>query len=243
MIFFLLAVTATFHPAAPTVGDPITIEFRQPVALDQSTEYEIVSQQGTRVVVRTFQPRPFALSGRAGMTYFRNLHVPVRSVLKPNDALEPAPLKPPQIPPPPRLPWIATGITALVAALAWAAVVLLARRRSRALIIEPEVAPAERFRRAVQMLCDDARHPQRWAALADATRLFLASLSPHLGTELTTAEILPRLDHAHTAIVAEVLRQGDLEKFSPWGPLPRNFESVASGALMLIPPPVMEEAA
>jgi hypothetical protein len=244
MIVFLVALTATFHPPAPSVGDPITIEFRQqPVVLDPSSEYEIVSQEGSRVVVRTFQPRPFALSGRVGNVYFRNLHVPVRSVLRVNDPLDPAPLKPPQVPPAPRLPWIATGIAALVAALAWAVVVVAERRRDRARIVEPELAPAERFRRTVQTLCSDTRRAQRWAELADATRRFLASLSPHLGVELTTAELLPRLDAVHTAIVAEVLRQGDLEKFSPWGPQPRDFDGVANAALTLIPEPVVVEEA
>lgn len=241
MLVFLLALTATFHPAQPTVGDLITIDFKQPVTLDASPAYEIVSQRGTRVVVRTFEPRPFALSGVAGNIRFRNLNVPVRSVLKPKDPRDPAPLKPPQIPPAPRLPFVATGIAALIATAAWTAVILLARRRTRApLAAVPELDPADRFRLTVQSLRD---HPQRWAALANATRLFLASLSPHLGTELTTAEILPRLDAAHVPIVAGVLRQGDLEKFSPWGPIPRDFDAVAAGALTLIPPPAMEQAA
>ncbi len=236
-------VVATFHPAKPTVGDLITIDFRTPVVLDASPEYEIVSRRGTRVVVRTFKPEPFALSGRAGNVVFRNLKVPVRSVLKPKDTMEPAPLKPPHVPPAPRLPLIAIAIAAAAAIAAWAAVVILARRRARPVLVIPEVAPADRFRTTVQALRDDPRHPQRWAALADATRLFLSSLSPHLGTELTTAEILPRLDRDHVAAVAEVLRQGDLEKFSPWGALPHSFDAAAASVLNIIPVEAAEEAA
>ena len=46
---FLLALTATFHPPRPTVGDLITIDFAQPVALEASSDYEIVSQRGAHV--------------------------------------------------------------------------------------------------------------------------------------------------------------------------------------------------
>src|SRR5437660_4401603 len=79
------ALTAVFHPARPTVGDPIVIEFREPVVLDPSPQYEIVSTDGKRVVVRTFSAKPFALSGHAGQVKFRNLVVPVQSVLKAKD--------------------------------------------------------------------------------------------------------------------------------------------------------------
>src|SRR5436309_498700 len=91
-----LAVSATFHPLKPTVGDPITIEFRQPVTLDPSPSYELVSQAGGRVVVRTFEPRPLALSGTTGEVRFRNLVVPVRSVLQPSDSMQPSPLQAPR---------------------------------------------------------------------------------------------------------------------------------------------------
>src|SRR5207253_3066822 len=38
-IFFTL-FTATFRPAAPTVGDPIAIDFPAPVVLDKAPDYE-----------------------------------------------------------------------------------------------------------------------------------------------------------------------------------------------------------
>ena len=80
-VLLLAAVTATFQPARPTVGDRIVIEFRAPVVLDASQDYELVQQDGNFVVVRTFRPRPFALSGTIGNVRFRGLIVPVASVL------------------------------------------------------------------------------------------------------------------------------------------------------------------
>ena len=96
MIPILLLVTAMFRPPAPTVGDLITIDFQAPVRLDTSSQYEILSQRGRRVVIRTFEPRPFTISGRVGDVLFRNMVVPVHSVLRPRDSLAPAPLKPPK---------------------------------------------------------------------------------------------------------------------------------------------------
>ena len=61
MIPILLVVTATFRPPAPTVGDLITINFQQRVTLNKSPQYEIVSQRGSKVVIRTFEPRPFPI--------------------------------------------------------------------------------------------------------------------------------------------------------------------------------------
>lgn len=241
MIFLFLIVTATFRPAAPTVGDLITIDFARPVVLDRSTAYEIVSLNGTRVVVRTFDPKPFALSGVTGGVRFRNLEVPIRSVLQAKDKREPAPLRPPLHRPYPRQPFIAIAIAALAAAAAWVAVLLLAKRRPEAGAIEPMLAPADRFRMTVASLRADPAHSDRWATLADATRLFLSSLSPHLGVELTTSQLLPRVDARHIAVIAQVLRQGDLEKFSPWGPPLADFDALAEGALDLIPPPPEEE--
>lgn len=236
MIFALLLITATFRPAAPTVGDPIAIEFQQPVVLDFSPAYEIVSQQGRRVVVRTFQPRPFAISGRTGDVRFGNMTVPVRSVLKPKDDLQPAPLQPPRPVPYPRLPFQAIGVAAFLAAASWTAAYVLARRIKTRVAAATPVSPADRFRSAVSDLVQ-RKVPGRWAALADATRLFLASLSPHLGVELTTAQLLPRLDREAAPVVAQILSLGDLEKFSPWGAPPADFEKIAAAALDLIPPP------
>lgn len=232
MIPLLFAiVTATYQPAAPTVGDLITVTFPQPVALERSEEYELVSANGNRVVVRTFAPKPFALSGTMGDVHFRNLTVPVRSVLKPNDDLKAAPLVRPRSMPYPRAPWIAIGVAAVLAALAWLAVWWRAKQRVAPAV--PALPADVVFRRAVASL-----RPNDWAPLADATRVFLAATRPNLGTDLTTRELLRRCSDP---VVADVLRQGDLAKFSPWGAAPMDFAGVAARALALIP--VEEEKA
>ena len=237
MIFFFLVFTATFQPPRPTVGDLVTVEFQQPVVLDPSMAYEIVSQSGNRVVVRTFEPKPIALSGVSGGVRFRNLNVPIRSVLQPKDKLEPAPLQPPRQIPYPRAPFVAIGIAAVLAAVAWGVVLLVARSQvtghgSQVTFVDP----TEQFRQTIAAL-RAGRSPLRWAQLADATRIYLASLSPHLGIELTTSQLLPRVDAQHVAVIAQILRQGDLEKFSPWGPPSADFDTLAAGALELIPVP------
>ena len=229
MILAILAVvTATFQPATPTVGDPIAIEFATPVVLDASKDYEIVAREGKRVVVRTFAPRPFSMSGTAGAVRFRNLVVPVRSVLKPNDDLKPAPLVPPQGVTYPRKPFLAIGISALCALAAWAAVWRFFRKPVGVPVVS-ELPAEERFRRAVAVA---KTHPERWAALADATRAYLAATRPRLGPDLTTAELLPRLQEEQ-GIVSGILRQGDLEKFSVEGAEPDDFDRVAQRALEL----------
>ena len=224
MIPILLLVTATFRPPAPTVGDLITIDFQQPVTLDRSTQYEIVSQRGSRAVIRTFEPRPVAISGRVGNVLFRNMVVPVRSVLKPRDNLAPAPLKPPIAEPYPKLPFVLIAVAALLAIGAWVAVVVLDQPDEIPVPIAP---PAERFRSAVG-------RARTWSQLADAVREYIES------TTLTTSEVLAINS---SSIVAEILRQGDLEKFSPWGPRPGDFRSLANRALELIPEEREEMAA
>jgi hypothetical protein len=239
MIFLFLIVTATFRPATPTVGDLITIDFAKPVVLDASSSFEIVSQKGARVVVRTFEPKPLALSGVEGDVRFRNLVVPMQSVLKPQDKRDPAPLRPPVAIPYPRQPFVAIGIAALIAMGAWIAVIVLARRKEVAVSQAADADPADVFRSAVARL----RLDPSWSELADATRVYLSTLSPHLGVELTTSQLLPRVDAQHVAVIAQILRQGDLEKFSPWGAPPADFDTVAVRALDLIPVVIEEEAA
>lgn len=233
MILALLAlVTATFQPPAPKVGDLITIEFAAPVTLDASPEYEVVSRSGNRVVVRTFLPKPFALSGVTGNVRFRNLQVPVQSVLAPNDQLKPAPLVPPREVPYPRAPFFAIAIAALCALAAWLAVWRRSKRTAAVLPSQPLLAPEERFRRAVLALREDPSQSKRWAKLADETRAYLAATRPQLRSDLTTTELVPRLSE-HDRIVVDILRQGDREKFSPWGAESTDFDEVANQALEL----------
>jgi hypothetical protein len=230
MILAVLAlVSVTYSPAKPTVGDPITITFTAPAALAPSPDYEIVAQQGNRAVVRTFTPKPLVLSGTSGSTRFRNLVVPVYSVLKPNDDYKPAPLVTPQTIAYPRAPFIAIAVAALLAILAWTALWLRTRPRVRAAV--PLIPPEERFRRAVLAL-RERNDPQRWADLADATRAYLAMTRTQLGSDLTTTELLPRL-RGNETVVVDILRQGDLEKFSTSGAEPLDFDVVAERALEL----------
>jgi hypothetical protein len=231
LAFMLAAVTANIHPSAPKVGDLITIEFAAPVVLDPSPDYEVVSRAGNRVVVRTFAPKPFAMNGSVGGVRFTNLKVPVTSVLAPNDSMTPAPLAPPVKIPYPRAPFLAIAIAALAAIATWAAVWWRAKHAAAAVVVRPTVSPEERFRKAVLALRRNREHPRRWAALADETRAFLAA-TRHLGSELTTTELVPRLTE-HDRIAEDILRHGDIEKFAPRGTPNAEFEDVAERALML----------
>lgn len=238
----LLAVTITFRPANPTVGDLVTVEAPPqsgPVFLDPSPQFEVVSRKPNAVVIRTFQPKPLTLSGTAGGEHFAGVVVPVRSVLKQGDTMEPAPLLPPRTIPYPRGPFIAIGATALAAILAWLAVFAYARRLARANAPVPSLSPVERFRSEI------AAAGGHWAALADATRHYLASHG--FGAELTTRELLSVLPDEVRAIASEVLREGDLDKFSPWGSAAPDFSAAARRALTLPdylePKPAAEEVA
>jgi len=219
MIALALLAAITFTPARPTVGDPITVTFPAPVTVQPAKEYEVVAQRGNQVIVRTFEAKTFTLRTSGG----EEVMIPIHSVLPPNDKLQPAPLKPPRAETYPRAPFIAIGVAAVAAIAAWIAVVLLARRR----IAKPEIVidPVERFRSSVMAA-------RSWAALADATRRYLAATDPRLGMELTTRELLARCDDP---TVAEVLRQGDLEKFSPWGAVAADFRALVARALAVIP--------
>ncbi|HEU5163843.1 MAG TPA: hypothetical protein VFV54_11895, partial [Thermoanaerobaculia bacterium] len=108
MIALLLAVAlaapaAHLSPAAPTVGDPISIRFpeeRAKITIAASEEYEIVAAGGSTAVIRAFRPGTIAVRGRVesanGTFGFRDLKVEIRSVLAEDDSLEPAPFRPPQ---------------------------------------------------------------------------------------------------------------------------------------------------
>lgn len=231
LAFVFVAVTASIQPAAPKVGDLITIEFAEPVTLDASPDFEVVSRQTKRVVVRTFQPKPFLMSGTAGKARFDNLVIPVKSVLAENDPMTPAPLAPPVKVPYPRTPFIAIAVAAFAAIVAWAAVWWRAKHASAPAILQPVLSPEERFRNAVLALRRNGAHPRRWAALADETRAFLAA-TRHLGTELTTTELVPRLTE-HDRIAEDILRHGDIEKFAPRGTPHAEFDEIAERALTL----------
>jgi hypothetical protein len=232
-------ISATFHPAKPTVGDLISIDFPQAVTLDASPSFEVVSHARQHYVIRTFEPKPIALSGVAGDVRFRNLVLPVRSVLGGKPLQTPSPLKPPHPLPSSSLPWILLGAALLAAIAAWTFVWLRARRER--VIPQPILTPAEQFRASVERARTSKQH---WASLADAVRLYLAQRG--YGAELTTSQLLPHLPHEQP-LIAEILRLGDYEKFSPWGAPADDFEALVSRASAILnayePRPADEEKA
>jgi len=230
MLFAVLAlVHTTIQPPSPKVGDLITVEFSSRVVLDRSSDYEVVSHAGTRAVVRTFTPKPFVITGTADGERFRTM-VPVKSVLKANDSMQPAPLAAPRPIPYPPIPFLAIAIAAVCAIAAWIAVWLRARRKVQ--VVVPVLSAGERFQRAVLALRHDPRHPRRWAALADETRTYFAATRPHLGSELTTTELLARVED-EPSVIEHILRQGDREKFSPWGAREESFDEIAERAMRI----------
>jgi hypothetical protein len=231
LVFVLAAFTVTIRPAEPKIGQWITVEFPAAVALDPSPDYEIVSRQGRQVVVRTFNPKPFVMSGTSGGVRFAKVTVPVTPVLAPNDSLTPAPLAPPVVTPYPRGPFIAITVAGLAVLSTWLAVWRSAHRMTAPVTIGPVRSPEQRFREAVLALRGNGEHPRRWAALADETRIFLAA-TRHLGNELTTTELVPRLAE-RDVVAADILRFGDVEKFAPGGRPEAEFEAVADQALIL----------
>jgi hypothetical protein len=264
LAILLLTAITTFQPARPTVGDPITIDFAAPTTVDPSPDYEVVSRNGRQVVIRTFVPRTIAVSGKTADGPV-SVMIPIHSVLKPDDKLEPAPLKPPRAESWPRMPFVAIGVAALCAIAAWTAVVLLARRRKPKPVVV--IVPAELFRSRVLKL-RRAAIGMRWAHLADAVRGYLAAVRADLGAELTTKELLARVgegDQLHEVAgeppavqppgrrryegldaIAQILHQGDLEKFSPWGSAPADFDDAVNRALEIplwIEPPAEPVAA
>lgn len=219
-------ISATFHPVKPTVGDPISIDFPQAVTLDASRDFEVLVHTQKHYVIRTFEPKPLPLSGVAGDVRFRNLIVPVRSVLGPKDAQAPSPLKPPHPLPSPMLPLILIAAAALAAIAAW--LVVWWHARLKRVVPQVVLAPAEQFRVAL----DRARtSPQRWAALADAVRAYLGQRG--YGAELTTSQLIPLLPQEHE-LIADILRRGDYEKFSPWGALDGDFDALAARAPAIV---------
>jgi hypothetical protein len=222
----------TFAPAQPKVGDLIAITFPAPVVLDASPKYEVVARKGNRVVVRTFEPRPFSLSGTMGNVRFRNLEVPMTSVLKEGDDLAPAPLAPPRPAGIAWLIWIAIAVAVLLVLAVLAFVWIRLRGKKPVSEPVPRLTAEERFRAAVLALREDSSRRLRWAALADETRSFLAATRPQLGSELTTTELVPKLDERQR-VVEDILRQGDLEKFSRRGAAQREFDELADRALEL----------
>lgn len=217
-----------YEPAAPTVGDPVRIEYQiapgARIVPDVSSDYEIVSADGSTMIVRSFRPGALTVAGaveRDGgiREPFRGPTIEVRSVLAENDELKPAPVKPPVAPPAEKLPRIAIACAAGAALLAWAAVLLwkVRERPDGALILGPD----QTFRARLDALRRRPFEQQAVAEVAELTREFLARRDPTFARELTSTELISRLrespDFRFASPVSDVLREGDLAKFSPWG--------------------------
>src|SRR5258708_37662424 len=234
-----LTLAIRVSPPQPAVGDLITLDAgKGPVVLRKASDYEVVSQNGGRVVVRTFEPKPFMVEGTAGGETFRQV-ISVRSVLRPKDDLTPAPLAPPRAEPERRLPWVLIALAGLLAIAAWAWLAFRARGERAPKVVLPLLTPVDRYRAAVEALRASPRRPKRWARLADALRDYLAA-THELSLDLTTTELLAQ---ANDPVIAEVLHQGDYEKFSPWGARALDFDDVARRAVELAREPEQEAAA
>lgn len=247
LLLLVGALRATHTPAAPTVGDPVAVHFEiagdERVTLDRSPLYEVISSSRDGAVVRAFKPQPVALSGHVtgpgGVVAFRRLTLPVHSVLRKGDDGKPAPLTPPVAIPPPVTAWIALGVAAAVAVAAWIVLYRMGRRPAIAAMAQPP-APDEELRAAVAAIRNESS--LRWAALADATRHYLARMVPQqLGHQLTTRELLAQLPSVSTstewqALVRQIVVEGDLDKFSPWG-ASAEIESILAETLRVLPWP------
>ncbi|HEX2832347.1 MAG TPA: hypothetical protein VHW00_04990 [Thermoanaerobaculia bacterium] len=229
ILFLVSSMGATFTPPSPTVGDLVTIDFPAPVQLQPSREYEVVSNEGKRIVVRSFTPKPFVINATMNGSPI-HLTIPVHSVLKTNDPMTLAPLAAPRAMPYSRRPFLAIALAALAALVVWALVAWRAKKRVDAPLLPIQNAD-ERFRAAVLAL----QTTRSWGRLADATRVYLAATRPHISTDLTTTELVPRL-RAQEQFVAHILRQGDVEKFSTHKPDANDFDEAARLALALVPP-------
>lgn len=230
-------------PKQPTVGDLITLKFDlapdESLRLDHTDRYEVVSQLGGTVVIRSFQPGKFTVVGKIRSPKGERTEkkdVTIASVLAPKDNLKPAPLEPPWPLPANHAATVALVIAAVAAVGAWAAVVWMARR------MPVEEAPAvfsvsalEEFQRGLERVRRMPHGDARLIALSEITRSFLSRIEPPLGRELTTTEVADVLrarmvPEPTRATVREILDEGDFAKFSGWGGRDERFDDVASHA-------------
>lgn len=221
--------------AAPTVGEPFAIDYpieqgaRLVPAPGQSQEWEVISQNGSQVVLRAFRPGDLELrfeivdrSGRA-----RTLVIPqtIQSVLAEGET-DPAPLSGPVRPRTQPIGWILPAVAALAALLLWFP--LLRARR----VVEKEGSRIRRvtFREELERIRALEQNANRYTELANALRALLPELDGDLGRELTSAEIIEltrlRMSRRYGDALAVVLRFGDREKFSGWGADASRFDEV-----------------
>jgi hypothetical protein len=218
-----------FSPSQPRVGDLITVDFRlQPgssISVDGGGDLEVVSVTNGRAVVRSFRPGKAVARGtivREGVRMrFEGPEIPIVSVLGPGDDLAPSPLIPPRPIPRARAAIPVTLAAAGAAAAAWAGLIWLLGRRVELPLTESSAV--ERYLAFVGGFAGRPLTQQDLIALADGGRDFLSHVDEgRMGRELTTRELLSILAVRGVAppvveSIREVLHEGDLAKFSPWG--------------------------
>lgn len=240
----LAALPVRYAPAQPTVGDVVTIEVpRHAASISEVSGGEVLPAVAGRMQVRMMRPGSqrvsFTVSGSPQRYAFE---LAVVSVLTPDDKLQPAPLEAPR---PLLFPRAATvALVAAVAAmfLSWGALAYFARRRKEEQIDAPPVPLLPARDEFLSELRSLAGRTDRAAAaiLADATRRYLARTDATLTLEMTTSELLRRIDRERE-LVAGILRTGDLAKFAPW-PVAADPRLIADAARLVDAYEPVEEA-
>ncbi|MEO8215830.1 MAG: hypothetical protein ABI718_01990 [Acidobacteriota bacterium] len=256
LTILLTTLSVRQHPASPSVGDPITLEYQlapgQRLTLRPSPDFEIVSSGDRSFVVRAFQTGKFIPEGMVSgpsekRERVRGPLVTIRSVLAKDDQLKPAPLHPPVPLPRNRAADVALAAAAIAAMAAWACVALLSRRRGSGSVQASRLSPDEEFFETLQALRDAADNPQLLIAVADASRRYLSRVEERWGRELTTFELLGQAGGAlpeHTLrSLRHILTAADLEKFSPWGSRVSGFRQFVEEARGILIPKKEEPAA
>lgn len=228
IVLSLSVVPVSYQPGQPTVGDlvivNVPIRMGEKILVRPSDRYEVVSTASNRIVVRAFQPGPFLLegviAGESGRRTFRGPEIRVRSVLSQNDSLKPAGLKPPVAIETTSAQWITIASAAAACVLIWGAVA--GRKQGLTQSAGEALTPAQEYRAVIMELRRRPPSDEGFALLADATRRFLSRVEPGYGRELTTFELLTTMHRRGSgapsvAHVRNLLREGDLAKFSPWG--------------------------
>ena len=235
LLFLAVAPVIQLSPAAPTVGDHITLVFPQEmgtITIDSNESYEVLSLEKNKAVVRSFRPGELVIEGRTALPgkppVPHRFKVEIRSVLQPNDPMKPAPLKPPvELP---ENPIIRRSLmtAAISAAAVWLLLAIAHVRRAKQQAPEKEIilGPREELAAAIERLRKEKQDLQ-YVLLAEATRRFLSRVEPRLGRELTSAELLRQArgtltDEEHEAL-DRILLEADWVKFSPW---PRQPEPI-----------------
>lgn len=186
--------------------------------------------------IGTIQPPVISVQVRPTTgTDYETISVPAPSVVVqsvlPADAEQiPAPLDikdPVELPIPPALKYTAMALAALIGALTLAALFLFLARRVRNLRQPPltidQWALAELDKLVMQQLPHHKRFKEYYVRLSDIVRLYIREVFGVDAPELTTPELLDRLENGALPagcieLVQEILDTADLAKFAKYSP-------------------------